>query len=231
MCPGRWSVSSTPRIPPSPGLTPLPILFFFLLLRADSTIGPEGVCSLLSFLRCHVLAMWVQAHQSMPDRSSRAALPSSPRQTGPAPDPPAPLQPAARLRTSVLVSKGGSFLLFDDPPAPAANPRDSISSTGTGPFFLDLHAPYSGTIAPGTTTTTTTTTPTPAADQRNERQQPWPPPRKESLSDNNPTPWVSGTQNQGRDKAAGGRARLTAGVLVRSVQDRHGPYQCRHYRR
>ncbi|KAK0652183.1 ras guanine nucleotide exchange factor domain-containing protein [Cercophora newfieldiana] len=145
--------------------------------------------------------MWVQAHSSVPDRSSRVALPTSPRQTGPAPngggDPPAsasapaPLQPAARLRTSVLVSKGGSFLLFDDPPAPpAANPRDSISSTGTGPFFLDIHAPYSGaTAAPEPATTTTTT------DQRNDtRQQPWPPPRKESLSDNNPTPWFDSSK-------------------------------------
>jgi hypothetical protein len=142
--------------------------------------------------------MWVQAHQqSVPDRSSRAALPaSSPRQTGPVlngGDPPAsaPLQPTARLRTSVLVSKGGSFLLFDDPPAAApANPRDSISSTGTGPFFLDFNAPYlSG--APAAPEPATTPTTTAAKDQRNDtRQQPWPPPRKESLSDNNPTPWV-----------------------------------------
>ena len=132
--------------------------------------------------------MWVRAHQSMPDRSLRGALPSSPRQTGPVPNgggPPAALQPVARLRTSVLVSRGGSFLLFDDPPpapAPApANPRDSFSSTGTGPFFLDSHAPREAASAPETT-----------IDQRNDlRQQPWPPPRKESLSDNNPTPWVS----------------------------------------
>ncbi|KAK1761387.1 ras guanine nucleotide exchange factor A [Echria macrotheca] len=135
--------------------------------------------------------MWVkaQAHPSVSDRSLRAPLPAtSPRQPGPASssrtagDPVAALPPVVRLRTSVLVSRGGSFLLFDDPPA---NPRDSISSTGTGPFFLDPHAPTTGaTPIPDTT-----------ADQRNDpRQRPWPPPRKESLSDNNPTPWFDQTK-------------------------------------
>lgn len=137
--------------------------------------------------------MWVAHQQSVPDRSAAlAALPASPRQPGSVlsgGDPAAVLQPVVRLRTSVLVSRQNSFLFFDDPPAPAqaqassasaSYSRDSISSTGTGPFFLDPHAPTSGATKPEAT-----------ADQRNDlRQQPWPPPRKESLSDN-PTPWVS----------------------------------------
>ncbi|KAK5660934.1 hypothetical protein OQA88_12308 [Cercophora sp. LCS_1] len=135
--------------------------------------------------------MWVQAHPtSVPDRSSpRAAFPSPPRprprpQPGPASssggvDPAAFLPPVGRVRTTILVSKG-SFLLLDDPPGPA-NPRDSVDSTGTGFFFLDPHAPTSGATGP---------TPDATDDQRNAlRQQPWPPPRKESLSVSNPTPW------------------------------------------
>lgn len=105
------------------------------------------------------------------------------------------------------MSKGGSFLFVDEKPttlpqtaAPPSNPRDSITSTGSEPFYLDFNVPIPAPaptpkpvplqFAPigGAPTASETT-----ADQRHDlrQQQPWPPPRKESLSGNNPTPWVS----------------------------------------
>ncbi|KAK0740950.1 ras guanine nucleotide exchange factor domain-containing protein [Schizothecium vesticola] len=148
--------------------------------------------------------MRVQAHQSS-DRSARAALlpasssaavPASPsaspfpRQPGSAfYSDPAP-RPKPRSRTSVLVSKGGSFLFVDEKPtslpqtaAPPTNPRDSITSTGSEPFYLDFNVPIPNPVPVPIQIA-------PIGDQRNDlRQQPWPPPRKESLSGNNPTPW------------------------------------------
>ncbi|KAL2130762.1 hypothetical protein VTI74DRAFT_5980 [Chaetomium olivicolor] len=85
----------------------------------------------------------------------------------------------------------GTFLLVDDPPA-AAGIRDSFASIVDDPFFLRFQPPepepehepeIPAPSAPATTSTA-------SAGHRNEdRQQPWIPPRKESLSITNPTPW------------------------------------------
>jgi hypothetical protein len=99
-------------------------------------------------------------------------------------------------------SAEGTFLLVDDPSA--AGTRDSFASIVDDPFFLRYSGadPSPGLDAPATTATATiattvttptptTTTTTPSSGHRNEEQQrPWIPPRKESLSVTNPTPWV-----------------------------------------
>jgi hypothetical protein len=85
----------------------------------------------------------------------------------------------------------GTFLLVDDLPAPGT--RDSFASIIDDPFFLRYHNPDSDHQAapepdPGAPSASTTG----AGHHADERtHQPWIPPRKESLSDLNPTPWVS----------------------------------------
>lgn len=90
------------------------------------------------------------------------------------------------LFSSVPGCSEGTFLLVDDPPA--AGVRDSFASIVDDPFFLRFETPD----APSVLTPTPTPTPTTAtgAGYRDDEQQPWIPPRKESLSDINPTPWV-----------------------------------------
>ncbi|KAK3683800.1 ras guanine nucleotide exchange factor domain-containing protein [Podospora appendiculata] len=90
---------------------------------------------------------------------------------GPASAPPAP---------SVVVSEG-TFLLVDDPPA--ANARDSFSSIVDDPFFLRYDFL---TVAPAPAPALSSST---GGPPRHDPQQLWLPPRKESLSDKNPTPW------------------------------------------
>ncbi|KAK4241040.1 ras guanine nucleotide exchange factor domain-containing protein [Achaetomium macrosporum] len=92
-----------------------------------------------------------------------------------------------------------TFLLADDLPVPGG--RDSfIASIVDDPFFLRYSAlepdpdaepnpranPNSG--APSANPATS------AGHRNEERQQPWIPPRKESLSDTNPTPWFEPKQ-------------------------------------
>ncbi|KAL2019110.1 hypothetical protein VTK56DRAFT_10061 [Thermocarpiscus australiensis] len=128
--------------------------------------------------------MWAPTHQSVvPDRSG-AALPQLSVPVPSATPPPADAttstgEPAAapqpgQLTTSAPGSEG-TFLLVDDPPA--AGTRDSLASIVDDPFFLRFHDPS----APSALTTST--------DHRNDERPPWIPPRKESLSDTNPTPW------------------------------------------
>ncbi|KAK0705297.1 ras guanine nucleotide exchange factor domain-containing protein [Lasiosphaeris hirsuta] len=138
--------------------------------------------------------MRVQTHQRVPDRSrvQLSAPPASARRTGPAShgsDPSAAPHSLAVLTPSFFASQG-TFLLVDDPPAtvpapayynthPTSDPRDSIYSIVDDPFFLSFNPPAFGPPSPETT-----------PNQRHDsRQQPWPPPRKESLNERNPTPW------------------------------------------
>ncbi|KAK3901131.1 ras guanine nucleotide exchange factor A [Staphylotrichum tortipilum] len=114
-----------------------------------------------------------------------------------------------------VLREGISFLLADDPPA--AGNRDSFASIVDDPFFLRYHALDPILVPepardpePATATATNLGAPTSvgtagsaaavAASEsaahhnhnnhhRHDWAQPWIPPRKESLSDTNPTPW------------------------------------------
>lgn len=140
----------------------------------------------------HAIAMRAQTHQPVPDDRARDGsfhraklptasvtalpastyhLPSASRVHGQTAAPPAP--PA---RTPSVIVSEGTFLFFDD--APIGNNRDSFSSIVDDPFFARFDAPRA---------------PSPLADSNPPRHDPQPtpfPPRKESLSDQNPTPWV-----------------------------------------
>ncbi|KAJ4306944.1 hypothetical protein N0V88_000317 [Collariella sp. IMI 366227] len=103
--------------------------------------------------------------------------------------------PSGHLSSAPIPIYEGSFLLVDDPPA--AGSRDSFASIVDDPFFLrfqpglnklDLDAdPDPEPSAPSALLTTNTTTT--AAHRHDERQQPWIPPRKESLSITQPVHW------------------------------------------
>ncbi|EAQ86607.1 hypothetical protein CHGG_07860 [Chaetomium globosum CBS 148.51] len=89
-----------------------------------------------------------------------------------------------------VIGSEGTFLLVDDPPA--AGTRDSFASIVDDPFFVRYHTPepdpdpdlHSATHPhPGPPNAPT------SAGHRDEERQPWIPPRKESLSHTNPTPW------------------------------------------
>ncbi|KAK0706454.1 ras guanine nucleotide exchange factor domain-containing protein [Lasiosphaeria miniovina] len=142
--------------------------------------------------------MWAQTHRFVPDRygaqllaSSAATYAPGPRLRDPPVEPRPPPPPAAARPTSLsLVTAGGTFLLVDDPIPPlptkvpaataaaTSNFRDSFLSILDDPFFLTFHIPDQ----PGSLQT---------ALRRDDERQPWPPPRKESLSEKNPTPWHS----------------------------------------
>ncbi|KAK4212864.1 hypothetical protein QBC37DRAFT_287160 [Rhypophila decipiens] len=101
---------------------------------------------------------------------SSSRLPSASRVPGPA----AASLPVPARTPSVIVSEG-TFLIFDD--ASIGNGRDSFSSIIDDPFFARFDAPR---------------TPSPLASSAPPRNEPKLllfPPRKESLSDQNPTPW------------------------------------------
>ncbi|KAK4122724.1 ras GEF [Parathielavia appendiculata] len=90
----------------------------------------------------------------------------------------------------------GTFLLVDDVPPPAGI-RDSFASIVDDPFFLRFHDPQPGretepATAPGPDPQRVPAT---SAGIGNEQRQPWIPPRKESLSDTNPTPWFEHAQH------------------------------------
>ncbi|KAM7208618.1 ras guanine nucleotide exchange factor A [Naviculisporaceae sp. PSN 640] len=105
---------------------------------------------------------------ALPSPTSRR--PSASRVPGPTAAPPPP--PA---RTPSVIVSEGTFLLFDD--APIGNNRDSFSSIVDDPFFARFDAPRA---------------PSPLVNSNPPRHDPKPtlfPPRKESLSDQNPTPW------------------------------------------
>ena len=87
--------------------------------------------------------------------------------------------PAGQL--SSVPSSEGTFLLIDD--LPAAGIRDSFASIVDDPFFLRFHAPDAPSALPNQAANH-------VADQCDDERQSWIPPRKESLSDTNPTPWV-----------------------------------------
>lgn len=158
--------------------------------------------------------MWAQTqtHQPVPDRPGEA-LPrlhpvpfaTPPRAAGAA----AAAATASTGEPSFAPPSGqppsapgseGTFLLVDDPPAPGI--RDSFASIVDDPFFLRYHTPdpepdpdptdpdpTSSELNPGPGPRSALST---SAGHRtdNEERQPWIPPRKESLSDTNPTPWV-----------------------------------------
>ncbi|KAL2195785.1 ras guanine nucleotide exchange factor domain-containing protein [Corynascus similis CBS 632.67] len=152
--------------------------------------------------------MWAQTHQPVSDRPG-AALPqlSAPELSATPPGAAGAAAAAATARTgepdlappsgqvSSVVGSEGTFLLVDDPPV--AGTRDSFASIVDDPFFLRYHDPDLG---PDTVTTpeplpqptpqpALSNAPTTSAGHRNEERQPWIPPRKESLSHTNPTPW------------------------------------------
>ena len=79
----------------------------------------------------------------------------------------------------------GTFLLVDDPPA--AGIRDSFASIVDDPFFLRFDAPDATSALSSLTT---------SADHRHDERQPWIPPRKESLNDTSPTPWVGSVSRE-----------------------------------
>lgn len=97
-----------------------------------------------------------------------------------------------------VIGSEGTFLLVDDPPA--AGTRDSFASIVDDPFFVRYHTPdpyhdpdpephpatHPHPDPPNATANALTT----SAGHRDEERQPWIPPRKESLSHTNPTPWV-----------------------------------------
>jgi hypothetical protein len=141
--------------------------------------------------------MWVQTHQTVSDRPGVVPLATPLRQapaagsvgsvgSGTAADAraragestAAPQQQPGRL--SSAPGSEGTFFLADEPPAAAA--RDSFASIIDDPFFLRFETPVLS--APSTAPATT------SAGHRHDERQPWIPPRKESLSDTNPTPWV-----------------------------------------
>ncbi|KAK4115785.1 ras GEF [Canariomyces notabilis] len=137
--------------------------------------------------------MWVQTHQTVSDRPGVVPLATPLRQaagtggvgSGTAADAraragestAAPQQQPGRL--SSAPGSEGTFFLADEPPAAAA--RDSFASIIDDPFFLRFETPVlaAPSAAPATT----------SAGHRHDERQPWIPPRKESLSDTNPTPW------------------------------------------
>jgi hypothetical protein len=148
--------------------------------------------------------MWVQTHQPMPDRpggaqpqpqpvpfatpprAAGAAAPAATANTGePSFAPPSGQPPSAP-------GSEGTFLFVDDPPA-APGIRDSFASIVDDPFFVRYHTPEPEP-GPGPPTALPPPPPPPpstSAGHRNEeRQQPWIPPRKESLSETSLTPWV-----------------------------------------
>jgi hypothetical protein len=117
--------------------------------------------------------------------------------------------PAVRHPHSAPGPEGTSFLLVDDPPAagadsdsdsdpaPARGFRDSIASIVNDPFFLRFHdidrepPPSHPPSAPPSVLPALPAATTTAAHRHDERNPPWIPPRKESLSNRNPTtPWV-----------------------------------------
>jgi hypothetical protein len=151
-----------------------------------------------------LLAMWVQTHQPMPDRPG-GALPQP--QPVPFATPPraAGAGPAAAGAGAATANTGepsfappsgqppsvpgseGTFLFVDDPPA-APGIRDSFASIVDDPFFVrydNTPEPESGPGPPSALPP-----PTSAGHRNEERQQPWIPPRKESLSETSLTPWV-----------------------------------------
>jgi hypothetical protein len=144
--------------------------------------------------------MWVQTHQPMPDRpggaqpqpqpvpfatpprAAGAAAPAATANTGePSFAPPSGQPPSAP-------GSEGTFLFVDDPPA-APGIRDSFASIVDDPFFVryDTPEPEPG---PGPPSALPPPPPTSAGHRNEERQQPWIPPRKESLSETSLTPWV-----------------------------------------
>ncbi|KAK3946090.1 ras guanine nucleotide exchange factor A [Diplogelasinospora grovesii] len=154
--------------------------------------------------------MWVQTHQGvLPENhppshshshSRGAQLPGL--ASHPPPPPPAltssdaftvagdAAAPAPQLvpgRTSVLVSKG-SFLILDDPPAAIAESiRESVCSSDFDNSSLLYHQSVGAALSSASSS---------FVDPRNDSQrQPWPPPRKESLSDKNSAPWIEVAKN------------------------------------
>ncbi|KAK4038119.1 ras guanine nucleotide exchange factor domain-containing protein [Parachaetomium inaequale] len=81
----------------------------------------------------------------------------------------------------------GTFLLVDDPPA--AGSRDSFASIVDDPFFVRYHTPDLDPAPHPAPDRGPPSAPTTSAGHRDEERQPWIPPRKESLSHTNPTPW------------------------------------------
>ncbi|KAL1837651.1 hypothetical protein VTJ49DRAFT_3550 [Mycothermus thermophilus] len=151
--------------------------------------------------------MWVHTHNRPVSERSGGALP----QLLPVPSLATPPRAAGASASS---GSGTSFLLVDDPPAPAPAPapasdpdpahapgiRDSFASIVNDPFFLRFHdaehaPPVSQALsapAPGPPSDLPAlpSLPTASAAHRNdERNPPWIPPRKESLSDTKTTPW------------------------------------------
>lgn len=129
--------------------------------------------------------MWVQT-QSVPGRS-QLQLSASPRRTE-----------SAKSSSSPALSRSqGTFLDTDD--ETSANVRDSLVSILDDPFLIGYTTATEEPQPPTTATTATTATTTPTAtsttspgklDNRNASRQAWPPPRKESLTNQSPTPWV-----------------------------------------
>ncbi|GAB1313231.1 Ras guanine nucleotide exchange factor A [Madurella fahalii] len=151
--------------------------------------------------------MWVQTHQAVSDRPGGAppqlsVPPATPLRgaagtaasgadaTASAGDPAAVPQPPGQP-PSVPGCSEGTFLLVDDPPA--ASVRDSFASIIDDPFFLRFETPDAPSVLTPTPTPTTATATD--AGYRHDEHQPWIPPRKESLSDVNPTPWFEHAKN------------------------------------
>ncbi len=160
--------------------------------------------------------MWVQTRQPVPGpggslvsvpsvtppRRSTAAAAAGPASATPTAGEPSVVPPSGH-RPSAFASEG-TFLLLDDLPAPGT--RDSFASILDDPFFLRYHdhdrdsepdpgsepepQPAAAAAAPDLDPGATGAQTTGARHHDHERQQSWIPPRKESLSHTNPTPWV-----------------------------------------
>ncbi|KAH6850880.1 ras guanine nucleotide exchange factor domain-containing protein [Chaetomium sp. MPI-CAGE-AT-0009] len=107
--------------------------------------------------------------------------------------------PSSSGQLPSVIGSEGTFLLVDDPPA--AGTRDSFASIVDDPFFVRYHTPdpYSDPEPHPATHSHShpgpPDAPTTSAGHRDEERQPWIPPRKESLSHTNPTPWFEHAQS------------------------------------
>ncbi|KAK4142957.1 ras guanine nucleotide exchange factor domain-containing protein [Dichotomopilus funicola] len=138
------------------------------------------------------------------------AGPAGPAASGAAPSGPATSNATTRTNNHpslpqlpTIVGSGGTFLLVDD--LPTAESRDSFASIVEDPFFFRYHTPGldpepEPCRAPASASAPTAapepalrsalpSAPSTSAGHRDEERQPWIPPRKESLSHSNPTPW------------------------------------------